>query len=150
MFTNIVVGSDGSQAALAAVRKAGEVALSSGHAEVHVVVGHQPLSGAEIDRITRSLPDEFKDTITADSRGTEIADEAAAMLRIMGVEVHEHVHSSAGATAILDVADEVGADLVVVGSRGLGAGKRMLRGSVSTKVAANAPCSVLVVHQTDD
>lgn len=48
--------------------------------------------------------------------------------------------------AICRLAEEVGADVVVVGSRGRGAIKRALLGSVSTHVTANAPCPVVVVR----
>ena len=58
-----------------------------------------------------------------------------------------HVVPDDPATAILDVADREGAELVVVGSRGLGGMKRFLRGSVSARVAAHAPMSVLIVHE---
>lgn len=48
--------------------------------------------------------------------------------------------------AVLDVADEVGADLVVVGSREHGFLERLLEGSVSEAVVRRAPCDVLVVR----
>mgnify|MGYP001766251754 CR=1 FL=1 len=48
--------------------------------------------------------------------------------------------------AICRLAEEVGADVVIVGSRGRGAIKRALLGSVSTHVTANAPCPVVVVR----
>jgi nucleotide-binding universal stress UspA family protein len=47
------------------------------------------------------------------------------------------------------VAEELGADIVVVGSRGRGAIRRALMGSVSTHVVNNAPCPVVVVRVTD-
>jgi nucleotide-binding universal stress UspA family protein len=51
------------------------------------------------------------------------------------------------ATAICRRAQELDADLIVVGSRGLGTLSRLLLGSVSSAVAQRAPCSVLVVRQ---
>ncbi|RVH85207.1 universal stress protein, partial [Sinorhizobium medicae] len=50
------------------------------------------------------------------------------------------------AETILAVADEVDADLIVVGSRGLGGLRGLLVGSVSQKVVQHADCSVLVVR----
>ena len=50
------------------------------------------------------------------------------------------------ASAILDVAEKVEADLIVVGSRGLGRASRFVRGSVSAKVANHAHTSFLVLH----
>jgi nucleotide-binding universal stress UspA family protein len=60
--------------------------------------------------------------------------------------VREHsVHGGAVET-ILDMAD--GADLLVLGSRGLGGLKRLVLGSVATQVAHHAPCPVVVVPPT--
>lgn len=48
--------------------------------------------------------------------------------------------------AILEIADSWGADLIVLGSRGLGALRRFLLGSVSHAVALHAKCSVEIVR----
>lgn len=50
------------------------------------------------------------------------------------------------ADQILDVADEIGADLIVIGRRGLGRVRSLLLGSVSNKITQNAECSVLAVR----
>jgi len=55
-----------------------------------------------------------------------------------------HVELGAAADVICDVASEIGADLVVIGSHGYGALERML-GTTASKVVNRAPCSVLVV-----
>jgi nucleotide-binding universal stress UspA family protein len=47
---------------------------------------------------------------------------------------------------ILTVADDIGADLIVTGSRGRGPVTRAVLGSVSTEILHGAPCDVLVVH----
>ncbi len=47
---------------------------------------------------------------------------------------------------ILDAAEDIGADLIVVGRRGLGRMRRLVMGSVSSKVVQNAECSVLTVR----
>ena len=67
----------------------------------------------------------------------------------LGVKAVGHLVEDDPASAILDTADDVEADLVVVGSRGLGRATRFLRGSVSSKVASHAKRSVLVVHPDD-
>ncbi|KAI9184602.1 hypothetical protein H9P43_003661 [Blastocladiella emersonii ATCC 22665] len=51
--------------------------------------------------------------------------------------------------ALLRKAGEVGADVIVMGSRGLGAIKRTLLGSVSSYLAQNASCPVIIVRDTD-
>ena len=52
------------------------------------------------------------------------------------------------ADAILDVAEEQAADLIVVGNKGMTGAKRFLLGSVPNKVSHHAPCSVLIVRTT--
>lgn len=146
MFTKIVVGTDDSPNAHAAVRTAGELAQRYGAGPVHVVTGYRPISQHELDRLVHELPEEFREVMSSDQIGVTAASAAVHELQAMGIEVESHVVPASGAEAILDVAAEIGADLVVVGSHGYGAGQRLLRGSVSTKVAHHAPCSVLIVH----
>ena len=52
------------------------------------------------------------------------------------------------ADAILDVAEEEKADLIVVGNKGMTGAKRFLLGSVPNKISHHAPCSVLIVRTT--
>ena len=52
------------------------------------------------------------------------------------------------ADAILDVAEEQRADLIVVGNKGMTGAKRFLLGSVPNKISHHAPCSVLIVRTT--
>jgi nucleotide-binding universal stress UspA family protein len=149
MYTTIVVGTDGSPQALAAVRRAGEVASASGIDSVHVVAACHAYSQAEVERIEADLPSEFHDLINVHMRAIDRFDEARGELRRFGVDVVEHEASVGPARAILDVAEEVDADLVVVGARGLGAIERFVRGSVSTRVAHHSPCDVLIVEHDD-
>ena len=60
--------------------------------------------------------------------------------------VQTHIRCSDSADGILDVADEVQADLIVIGHRGLGRVGQIVLGSVSNKVIQNAKCDVLVVR----
>ena len=53
------------------------------------------------------------------------------------------------AEVILDAAHAWGADLIVVGSRGLGSLERFLLGSVSKEVALQAKCSVEIVRESE-
>ena len=52
------------------------------------------------------------------------------------------------ADAILDVAEETGAGLIVVGNKGMTGAKRFLLGSVPNKISHHAPCSVLIIRTT--
>ena len=65
-----------------------------------------------------------------------------------GVSAHTHARQGDPADAILDVAEEIDADLVVVGNKGMTGAKRFLLGSVPNKVSHHAPCSVLIIRTT--
>jgi nucleotide-binding universal stress UspA family protein len=52
------------------------------------------------------------------------------------------------ADAILDVADEISADLIVIGNKGIGSVKRFVLGNVPSKIVHNASCSTHIVHTT--
>jgi nucleotide-binding universal stress UspA family protein len=60
--------------------------------------------------------------------------------------VNEELHEGPEAESILKVAESCKADLIVMGSRGFGAVKGLLVGSVSRKVIHYATCPVMVVH----
>lgn len=72
--------------------------------------------------------------------------EAAALLRARGIEPILHEPAGEPATTIEQIAEEVGYDVVVVGSRGLGTWSRALQGSVSEHVATHAHATVVVVR----
>ena len=69
----------------------------------------------------------------------------ADRLGATGITVKVHVLAESGHAALCDVADVIGADLIVVGNRGMTGARRFL-GSVPNSVAHRAPCSVLIVH----
>jgi nucleotide-binding universal stress UspA family protein len=77
----------------------------------------------------------------------EIVEEAASLIEAVGVEPVVEVQSGTPHRRIVEVAGEIGAALVVLGSRGL-SGVRAL-GSVSERVAHQAPCSVLIVRSAE-
>jgi nucleotide-binding universal stress UspA family protein len=150
MYTTILVGTDGSGPAQQAIIAAAEIARRFEIETIHVVTGYRPISSAEMISLSHELPEEFLSTLSADAPGRTVVDEAKHDLESMGLTVHTHSVPHSGADAILDVAEHIGADLIVVGSHGYGVGRRLLRGSVSTKVAHHADCSVLIVHVPHD
>lgn len=148
MYARIVVGTDGSQRALDAVGAAGRLAALCGIAEVHVVAAARKFSSREMEQIRSTLPAEFHDSLSPQLDAKERLNEADAVLGA-AVSMVPHERDGDPAEAILEVAESVGADLIVVGARGLGLVGRFLRGSVSTKVAHHSPCDVLIVeHDT--
>lgn len=146
MFSTIVVGTDGSTGAIEALDTAGRLAKALGVDAIHVVAACEPFIGAEVSQIEAALPQEFHDLISPHMRANKRFSEAANILRPLGVNSINHEHAGNAAEAILDVAQAVEADLIVVGARGLGAISRFFRGSVSTRVAHHSPCNVLIVE----
>ena len=143
-YHTVVVGYDGSSDADIAVEAAADQVGADG--TVHVVTAFHPESDVRLAEHLRQLPEEFRDSYDPDAVEKERQHTALARLQARGVGCTGHVVPDDPATAIIDVARREGADLVVVGSRGLGRMRRFVRGSVSARVAAHAPMSVLVVH----
>jgi nucleotide-binding universal stress UspA family protein len=78
--------------------------------------------------------------------GDKLAADAAKQAKAAGVaEVATRVENGPVAETLVRVAADVGADLIVCGSRGLGPVKKLFLGSVSTDVVQSASCSVMVV-----
>jgi nucleotide-binding universal stress UspA family protein len=75
-------------------------------------------------------------------------DRAAEAAVERGLDVETFARQGDPADAILDVAEEQRADLIVVGNKGMTGAKRFLLGSVPNKVSHHAPCSVLIIRTT--
>ena len=67
-----------------------------------------------------------------------------------GAVAQTHLRMGKAAAEIVELAQELGAGLVVVGSRGLGGIRRALMGSVSDSVVRHAHCPVLVVRREEE
>jgi nucleotide-binding universal stress UspA family protein len=138
----IVVGTDGSERAGVAVREA--LALAKGsEAELHVVHAVHPAVGmGYVESMTGQLQiDKLREEV--DRINAQVLEEAGR--RGVAVKVH-NPGSSDAADALLNTADEVHADLVVVGNRGMSGVKRFALGSVPNKVSHHCTCSVLIVN----
>lgn len=148
MFSRIVVGTDGSPDAVEAVKAAGQLATIAPAGEVHVVTAYQPLTPAELRRLDQQLPREFHDQLTGDLVARAALEQAGGILTARGVTFTTREVNLHPAEAVLALADEMKADVIVVGSRGEGPIDRLRHGSTSTRVMHDAPCSVLVVKHT--
>ncbi len=80
------------------------------------------------------------------SAGQAVLDSAKKILGSTTFKVHEELMEGSEAEAILKVAENHQADLIIMGTRGFGAVKGMLVGSVSRKVIHLSACPVMVVH----
>lgn len=143
----VVVGYDGSEHARSAIEAATNLVADGG--TVHVVVAYHAPSPTETAEMLESLPDEFKASYDPLANYQGRLDEAEHLIGATGVDHVGHLVSGRPAAAILDIADEVDADLIVVGSRGLGRASRFVRGSVSSRVASHAKRSFLVIHDEE-
>jgi len=141
MFDVILVGADDSPTARRAVEAACEIcAMSKG--TLHIVTAFDQLS-----IVGGGDTHEFKNVINEE--------DGRALLQTLSFIAKKHdvepvLHSAKGDAAdiLIAKADEVGADLIVVGNRGMKGVRRVL-GSVPNSVAHGAACSVLIVDTTE-
>ena len=145
MFSRIVVGTDGSDNANRALEVVRDLTSANPAFEVQVVTGYRPLSSAQMRAIARQLPDEFSNSLHAHVGAESVLDMARTVFGTSDQKVGYQEIDDDPTDAILDTAERIAADLIVVGSRGENIAKRAVHGSVSTKVLHHAPCSVLVV-----
>lgn len=147
MFKRIVVGTDGSETAAEAVRQAVELAKLTG-ATLSLVSAYQPASGRRVQAEQAEAPADVQYEIGPREDVNLILDAAAADAKQQGLEVQTHPVEADPADAILNVAEETKADLVVVGNKGMTGARRYLLGSVPNNVSHHAPCSVMIVRTT--
>jgi nucleotide-binding universal stress UspA family protein len=147
MFGSIVVGTDGSDTARQAVRQAIDLASSVG-ARIDLVSAYEPVSDQRLREERKEAPEDVAWAVNPREDVDATLEEAAEQIRAKGVEVEAFARQGDPADAILDVAEERGADLIIVGNKGMTGAKRFLLGSVPNKVSHHAPCSVLIIRTT--
>ena len=144
-YTTIVVGTDGSDSSLRAVDKAGQIAAGS-DAKVVVATAYFPQS--EDQRAADVLKDEgYK--MSGNAPIYSILREARDRAKAAGADnVEERAVVGAPVDALVELAEEVKADLLVVGNVGLSTIAGRLLGSVPANVARRSKTDVLIVHTT--
>jgi nucleotide-binding universal stress UspA family protein len=147
VFKSIVVGTDGSETAKEAVRQATELAKSLG-ASIHLVSAYEPVPEGRLRQERQQVPDDLQWMVNPREDVTNTLKEAEEELEEAGVKVEPHPREGDPADAILDVAEEEGADLIVVGNKGMTGARRFMLGSVPNKVSHHAPCSVMIIRTT--
>ena len=147
MFGSIVVGTDGSETAGEAVRQATELAKAVG-ASVYLVSAFEPVGNQRLREERQQVPDDMQWMVNAREDVDTTLREAEEQIKETGVDVQTFARQGDPADAILDVAEEQNADLIVVGNKGMSGAKRFLLGSVPNKVSHHAPCSVLIIRTT--
>jgi nucleotide-binding universal stress UspA family protein len=147
MFESMVVGTDGSETASEAVRQATDLAKRLG-ATIHLVSAHEPVPEGRLREERQQVPDDLQWMVNPREDVSDTLERAGEAIREQGVEIETHAREGDPADAILDVAEEQGADLIVVGNKGMTGAKRFLLGSVPNKVSHHAPCSVMIIRTT--
>jgi len=133
-----VIGTDGSETAARAATRAGDLARATG-ASVHVVCAYSKTGGLSSLRVGS---DEF--IVGSLATAEQVADQQAATFRAQGVTATSAALDEKPADALINEAERLEAELIIVGNRRMQGVSRLL-GSVANEVAHNAPCDVLVV-----
>jgi nucleotide-binding universal stress UspA family protein len=149
-YRTVVVGTDGSESSLRAVRRAGALAGACG-ARLVIVCAYLPSRADE--REVRRAPDESGED-EHQVVGPAPADDTVRLAAEEAVgagagEVEQLAVVGSPVETLLDVVAGARADLLVVGNRGLNSLKGRLMGSVPADVTRRSAVDVLVVHTTD-
>jgi nucleotide-binding universal stress UspA family protein len=141
MPSKIVVGTDGSETAAAAVDFAIDMAERYG-AQLVIASSYTPLPEDRLAKEQASAPQEIQWSINPmeDVDATLRAVEEKA--REHGVRTVSEARQGDPADVLCEIAEEHGADVLVVGNKGM---HRRILGSVPNSVSHKAPCSVMIV-----
>jgi nucleotide-binding universal stress UspA family protein len=147
MFNRIVVGTDGSETAEEAVRTAVELAKIS-KAKLEIVSAYEPIPQQRLKDEGEGISGDVSYAVNPREDVQFVLDKAAGVAKKAKVDVVTHPREGDPADAILDVAEENDADLVMVGNKGMTGARRFLLGSVPNKISHHAPCDVWIVKTT--
>jgi nucleotide-binding universal stress UspA family protein len=143
VYETIVVGTDGSPTARQAVVHAAQLAALC-NARLHIVHAYRPPQSVLVaDVATIAVPADMHQHAAEAAR--QICADAATEAKRLGATVEEHTAPADPADALINVAENVDADLLVVGSRGMSGVRRFVLGSVPNKVSHHSPCNLLIV-----
>ena len=146
--TKILLATDGSREANLAARTAVDLADKTG-SELHVAFILRTQDASDYSTMSFNTEKAHEEEIK--QMGQRLLDEQVRQVEEAGGTVAgAHFRMARPDRGILAVGEDVGAGLIVVGSRGLGGVKRALMGSVSDSVVMHAHCPVLVVRKVDD
>ena len=119
MYRKILIATDGSPTAQRAVKVAADVARASEAETLLLHVGEEARGNSVLADARNEIPSARAISLDGDA-----------------------------ADKIIEIAENEGADLIVIGNKGMTGAKRFLLGSVPNKVSHHAPCSVLIIRTT--
>ena len=142
MFKSIVVGTDGSETADIALRRAIELAALTG-GKLHVVSAYEPAPA----RVGGNKPvaEAAEWSVGSDFKVEAVLQRAQDEANAGSIDFEVHAPKGDAADSLIAAAKDHDADVIVLGSRGMRGARRVL-GSVPNKVSHNAPCDVLIVQ----
>ena len=142
--TTILLATDASEEAQLAATTATDLAQKT-NSELHVITVGADLPLYELPE----HPAEFEDVLSENRReAKEMLEQQAKSIEESGGTVKEtYLREGRAAEEIVEVAEEIGAGLIVMGSRGHGRLRRALLGSVSGSVVRHAHCPVTIVRE---
>ena len=142
--TTILLATDGSKEAQLAATTAADLTQKT-NSELHVVTVGPDYPLYELPE----HPAEFEDVLRENRReAKEMLEQQAKQIEEAGVTINEtHLREGRAAEEIVEVAEEIGAGLIVMGSRGYGRLRRALLGSVSDAVVRHAHCPVTIIRE---
>lgn len=153
-YKKVLVGSDGSDSSLNAVTHAADLAKAS-KAELVVVCAFQRPDQSlveaiwEAGRIGReAVPTEIEWQLTPGGTAQRAIERAREAAVAAGVEPESRTVEGHPADVIIRTAEEEGADLIVLGNRGMTTASRFMLGSTPDKVSHHAPCDLMIVFTT--
>ena len=142
--TTILLATDGSEEAQLAAATAADLAEKT-NSELHLITVGPDYPLYELPE----HPAEFQDVVSENRReAKEVLEQQAKRIEESGGTVKEtYLREGRAAEEIVEVAEEIGAGLIVMGSRGHGRLRRALLGSVSDAVVRHAHCPVTIVRE---
>jgi nucleotide-binding universal stress UspA family protein len=140
--TTILLATDGSEEAQLAARTAADLAQRT-DSELHVTT-----VGAGVPISATTSPAHFEDVLRENRRqAQEVLEQQLKSIEESGGAVNEtHLREGRAAEEIVELAEEIGVGLIVLGSRGHGRLRRALMGSISDAVVRHAHCPVTIVR----
>jgi nucleotide-binding universal stress UspA family protein len=144
MVRAIAVGTDGSDTANKAVEFAIDLARRYG-ARLVVISSYQPVSPARVEQEREGAPEDAQWAINPHEDVDAIMSAVKARARAKGVETTTLASEGEPADVLVKHAEDQGADVLVVGNKGM---RRRILGSVPNTVTHTANCTVVVVKTT--
>jgi nucleotide-binding universal stress UspA family protein len=144
MINSVAVGTDGSDTATKAVDFAIDLAQKYG-AKLVAISSYKPVSESRLKSEQKDAPEDIQWSINPTEDVDSILSDVEEKAQEAGLSVTTVAGDGEPADVLVDHAEEQGADILVVGNKGM---QRRILGSVPNSVAHKATCTVIVVKTT--